>query len=120
MSASSARTVAMTSSITLTTGLPIPAVVIVTTGRPVAFIAWTPPALRRPRTAASTGCSVPAPLLDRKRIAPAAGRTRVLIASLTWSTPGILSAKTSMASRSTRTAMPTLLDSASYGEFSCA
>ena len=87
---------AATSSTRLTTGAPMPPVVTFTAGRATALTAWTPPAITMPATIQITGFS---PLLDMDvamSSPPAAGRITVWMASLTWSTPGTLSASTSM------------------------
>ena len=66
-----------TSSPTLTKAFPNPPVVAVTTGRAVAFTAWTLNARINPRMTATTGCKLITLVLAANKIAPAVGRMKV-------------------------------------------
>jgi hypothetical protein len=114
------RIVASTSSATLTGTLPAPPVVAVTAGRIAAdFTTCTLPATRSPAMIPNAGWRpVTTSVLAAKRIAPAAGRMKVWMASLTWLTAGTLSAKNSTSPRRTSAPITHQLSRASQGELS--
>ena len=92
-------TVETVSSARLTSALPVPPVETVTTGRAVALTACTLPATSRPIAMAKTVFISITLVLAAKTIAPAAGRMKDMMTSLTLSTAGILSATNSMTER---------------------
>jgi len=106
-----------TSSKILTGTFPTPAVVAVTAGRIIALLTtWTPPATNRPQASESMGeTSVRTLALAANTIAPAAGRMKDWIISLTWFTAGNLSAKNSTSESTINKPMIHQLESASQG-----
>jgi hypothetical protein len=100
------------SSAALTTGVPVPTVPTLTRGRAVALVAWTTPATTTPSRTPTQGCCCiqvelsawEAAVVAAKMTPPTVGRTRVWMASLTWSTTATLSRTSSATSRTETTA----------------